>query len=189
MKFSLMGEFRNYLKPRKNSNLPLTIHLRLRHPLTVKETAMDDATRTEADRRFMAALEETGARDPRDFYRKALRGLKDVNPSGYQKAVGHYQEVLVPSIAEGEVEPLRAWRDYGRLIAEVTAPGRTLAIDETGRASPFHDEAPMDSLVIHLPEARGTRALLVSLPPTPSRAQRATYELLVAGKHRLPESA
>jgi hypothetical protein len=155
----------------------------------MKETSMDEAMRSEADRRFLLALEESGARDPRDYYRKALRGLKEVNPTGYQKAVGHYQEVLVPSIAEGEVEPLRAWRDYGRLIAEVTASGRTLAVDETGRASPFHDEVSMDSLVIHLPEARGSRALLVSLPPTPSKAQLATYELLVAGKHRLTDSA
>ncbi|MGD2121293.1 MAG: hypothetical protein PVJ76_06100 [Gemmatimonadota bacterium] len=150
---------------------------------------MDEATRSEADRRFLSALEETGARDPRDYYRKALRGLKESNPHGYQKAVGYYQEVLVPSITKGEVEPLRAWRDYGRLIAEVTAPGRTVAIDETGRASPFHPEVPMETLVIHLPEARGARALLVSLPPTPSAAQRATYELLIAGRHRLSESA
>jgi hypothetical protein len=149
---------------------------------------MDQAIRAEADRRFLAALEETGARDPRDYYRKALRVLKDADPAGYQKAVGHYQEVLVPAIAGGEVEPLRAWREYGRLIAEVSARGRTLAIDETGRAIPFHDQVSMDCLVIHLPEARGARALLVSLPSTPSKAQRATYELLVAGRHRLTDS-
>jgi hypothetical protein len=150
---------------------------------------MDEAIRSEADRRFLEALEESGARDPRDYYRKVLRGLKDKDPSGYQKAVAHYQEVLVPSIAHGEAEPLRAWRDYGRLIAEVTGPGRTVAIDETGRASPFTDTVPMGSLVIHLPDAKGVRAMLVSLPSKPSKAQRATYELLVAGKHRLPESA
>ena len=150
---------------------------------------MDKDIRAEADRRFSLALEQSGARDPRDFYRQALRGLKDVNPSAYRRAVGHFQDVLVPSIAAGEVEPLRAWRDYGRLIAEVTAPGRTVAIDETGRASPFDDESPMDYLVVHLPETKGIRPLLVSLPPTPSKAQRATYELLVAGKHKLPETA
>lgn len=149
---------------------------------------MDEATRSEAERRFLEALEESGARDPRDYYRTALRGLKDVNPSAYHKAVGHYQEVLVPSIANGEAEPLRAWRSYGRLIAEVTAQGRTVAIDATGKAAPFQEESPMESLVIHLPEAKGTRAILVSLPPNPTKAQRATYDLLVAGKHRLPES-
>ncbi len=146
---------------------------------------MDEATKKEADRRFSVALEESGARDPRDYYRAALRGLKEANPSGYEKAVRHYQEVLVPSIAEGEAEPLRAWRDYGRLIAEVAAPGRTVAIDETGRSSPFHGEVPLECLVLHLPEAKSSRALLVSIPPNPSKAQRATYDLLVAGKHKL----
>ena len=150
---------------------------------------MDETTRTEADRRFADALEETGARDPRDFYRKALRGLKQVNPAGYEKAVAHFQEVLVPSIAEGSMEPLRAWREYGRLIAEVTVPGRTVSVDDSGRSHPFDSDAPLDRLVLHLPDTKSGRAILVSLPPTPSHAQRATYELLVAGKHRLNENA
>jgi hypothetical protein len=150
---------------------------------------MDEAMRKEADLRFEAALEITDSRDPRDFYRKALRELREANPSGYDRAVSHFQDVLVPSIASGESDPLWAWREYGRLIAEVTATGRTVAIDETGRSQPFHSDEPMDRLVLHLPDARGGRAILISLPPTPSSAQRATYELLVAGKHRLPESS
>ena len=150
---------------------------------------MDDAIKAEADRVFSEALERTGARDPRDFYRKSLRGLRQVDPSGYDKAVAHFQEVLVPSIANGDAEPLKAWREYGRLIAEVTVSGRTVAIDETGRSEPFESDAPMDRLVLHLPDTKSGRAILVSLPPEPSQAQRATYELLVAGKHRLPESS
>ncbi len=150
---------------------------------------MDDAIKAEADRVFSEALEKTGARDPRDFYRKSLRGLRQVNPDGYKKAVAHYQEVLVPSIANGEAEPLRAWREYGRLIAEVTVNGRTVSIDETGRSRPYEEDAPMDLLVLHLPDTKSGRVILVSLPPAPSQAQRATYELLVAGKHRLPESS
>jgi len=149
---------------------------------------MDDAIKAEADRVFLEALERTGARDPRDFYRKSLRGLRQVNPDGYEKAVAHFQEVLVPSIANGDAKPLQAWREYGRLIAEVTVSGRTVAIDETGRSFPFEAEAPLDRLVLHLPDTKSGRAILVSLPPTPSQAQRATYELLVAGKHRLPEA-
>jgi hypothetical protein len=149
---------------------------------------MDEGLKKEADRRFEAALESTGARDPRDFYRKALRELREVNPGGYDRAVSHFQDVLVPSIAMGEADPLWAWREYGLLIAEVTTVGRTVAIDETGRSQPFHSDAPMDRLVLHLPNARGGRAILVSLPPSPSLAQRAAYDLLVAGKHRLQGS-
>lgn len=150
---------------------------------------MDETTKKEADRRFTEALEKTGARDPRDFYRKALRGLKQVNPEGYEKAVEHFQEVLVPSIADGSAEPLWAWREYGKLIAEVSVPGRTMSVDASGRAHPFDSETPLDRLVLHLPDTKNGRAILVSLPPSPSQAQRATYELLVAGKHRLPENA
>jgi hypothetical protein len=150
---------------------------------------MDEALRKEADRVFAEALERSGARDPRDYYRKALRELKQVDPDAYEKAVAYFQDVLVPSIANGESEPLQAWRDYGLLIAEMTAPGRTVTIDETGRSRPFAPDAPLDYLVLHLPEKKGGRAILVSLPPDPSPAQRATYELLVAGRHRFPGSA
>jgi hypothetical protein len=150
---------------------------------------MDQAVRDEADRRFVEALKESDARDPRDFYRDALRELRKVNPGGYDQAVNHFQEVLIPGIATGNSEPLRAWRDYGRLIAELTAPGRAVAIDESGRSQPFSPDTPMDTLVLHIPDTKSGKALLVSLPPKPSLAQRATYELLVAGKHRLPGSA
>ena len=150
---------------------------------------MEESLKQEAERRFETSLESSGARDPRDFYRKALRELREVNPGGYDRAVNHFQDVLVPSIANGESEPLWAWREYGRLIAEVTTVGRAVAIDETGRSQPFQSDAPMDRLVLHLPDAKGGRAILVSLPPNPSGAQRAAYDLLVAGKHRIPESA
>ena len=147
---------------------------------------MDRAAREEADRRFAEAMEATGARDPRDFYRQALKDLKESNPAGYDRAVGHFQNVLVPAIASGETEPLGAWREYGRLIAEVTAPGKTVEIDETGKSRPYVPESPLERLVLHIPEERGRRAILVSLPPKPSLAQRATFELLVRGKQRVP---
>lgn len=147
---------------------------------------MDEDQRKDADRHFAEALEKSAARDPRDYYRKAIRELRQVNPGGYQEAVTYYQDVLVPTVASGDAEPLWAWREYGRLIAELTAPGRTVAIDETGRAETFKPDAPLDRLVVHLPQGKGGKAVLVSLPPSPSTAQRATYELLVAGKHRLP---
>jgi len=150
---------------------------------------MDPAIREAADRRFQEALEATGARDPRDFYRKALRELKEVKPWAYDQAVGHFQEVLVPSIASGDAEPLTAWRDYGRIIAQATAEGRTVEVDETGRSQPFTAETPLDRLVLHIPEDKVGRAILVSLPAEPSSAQRATFELLVRGKQRLPEDS
>jgi hypothetical protein len=149
---------------------------------------MRQAERQEADRLFEEALESSGARDPRSFYRETLKNLKSANPDGYDRAVRHFQDVLVPSIAGQEAEPLRAWREYGRLLAELTAQGRTVAIEETGRARPYDENAPLDHLVLHLPDQKGARAILVSLPRSPSPAQRATYDLLVAGKHRVTGS-
>jgi hypothetical protein len=147
---------------------------------------MDPVIKAEADRRFETAVRATGARDPRDFYRESLRALKESNPKGYDRAVDHFREVLVPGIASGDLEPLRAWRDYGLLLAELTAPGRTVQIDGTGRAEAFSPEAPLDHLVLHLPQEKGVRAILVALPAVPSPAQRATFDLLVSGKQRLP---
>jgi len=61
--------------------------------------------------------------------------------------------------------------------------GRTVSIDETGRAHPY--EAPMDGrLVLHLPDDPKVRAILVGLPTDLSSAQRVTYDALVLGKQR-----
>lgn len=143
--------------------------------------------RKEADRRFEEALKHSEAQDPRDLCREVLRELKRTNPQGYDRAVGHFQDVLVPAIASGRAEPLQAWREYGRLLAEAVADGRTVAIDGTGRAHPYQPDAPMDWLVLHLPEAKTARVRAVSLPANPSQAQKAAYELLVKGSHRMPE--
>jgi hypothetical protein len=99
--------------------------------------------------------------------------------------VDYFNEVLVPSIASGEAEPRRAWREYGRRLAELKGPGRTVEIDETGRARPYSEESPLDRLVLHFPNGRGSKALLVALPAHPSPAQMASYELLVKGSQRL----
>ena len=146
----------------------------------------DDATAATADRILEEALERAGARDPRDFYRDRLRTLKESDPEGYRSAVAYYQDTLIPSVASGDAEPLEAWTEYGRTLAEAVAEGRTVSIDATGRAHPY--EGPMaDHLVLHLPDDRGTKALLVGLPPDLTRAQRATYDVLVAGRQRFPD--
>jgi hypothetical protein len=147
-----------------------------------KLRAMNDSVAA-AERALEAALRETGARDPREFYRERLRELKRVSPEAYREAVAYYSETLLPRVASGEVEPLAAWTEYGRRLAEALAPGRTVAIDATGRAHAWerHDAA---ALVLHVPADEGARALLVGLPPELSPAQRATYDVLVAGKQR-----
>jgi hypothetical protein len=144
---------------------------------------MDASTRQAADLRLEEALRATGGQDPRELHRTTLRGLKQANPEGYAQAVRHYEEVVVPSIASGQADPLPAWRDYGRLLAELTSRGRTVEIDESGRARPYSPDIPLDRLVLHLPDGEA-RAILVSLPPRPSPAQQASWELLVQGRLR-----
>lgn len=146
---------------------------------------MDPELQEKADALFEEALEAAGARDPREYYRERLRELKGSSPDGYDQAVAYYQDTLVPSIASGEAEPLAAWRAYGLRLAELSAEGRTLEIDGSGRAQPYSEETGADRLVLHVPDS-GTRALLVALPPEPTAAQKATYRLLVSGKQTLP---
>jgi hypothetical protein len=136
-----------------------------------------------AERALETALAESGARDPRDFYRERLRELKRASPDEYQRAVTYYSDTLLREVAEGRRDPLTAWMEYGRRLAEALAAGRTVSIDPTGRARSY-DPGARDSLVLHMPDDKGAKALLVALPSSLSPAQRATYDVLVAGKQR-----
>ena len=145
---------------------------------------MSDDLAAAADNVLEAALAESGARDPREFYRERLREIKRSNPQRYESAVAYYRDTLIPEVAAGDRDPLEAWTEYGRTLAEALAPGRTVSIDETGRAHGY-DGPNRTRLILHLPDENGTRALLVGLPDALSDAQRATYDVLVAGKQRL----
>lgn len=142
---------------------------------------MNDPQQAEADRRFEEALESRGARDPRDYYRARLVELRQANPTAYQSAVAYHRDTLIPAVASGAEDPLTAWRTYGLEIARLTAKGRTVSVDPTGKADPFTEPCPEDALVLHLPDGKGP-ALLVGLPPSPSKAQKATLDWLVKKK-------
>jgi hypothetical protein len=146
---------------------------------------MSEDVTAAADRRLEEALAAEGARDPREFYRERLRELKQANPAGYAEAVGFYRDTLIPEVASGGGDPLAAWTEYGRRLAVALAPGRTVAVDTSGRAHPYAAPSPRDHLVLHLPEGKGGRAILVGLPAELTPAQRATYDILVAGKQKL----
>lgn len=156
--------------------------LTIPRPAVIVSPMSDDLTAA-ADQALEAALTETGSRDPREFYRERLRELKRTNPKGYESAVEYYRDTLLPEVAAGERDPLEAWTEYGRRLAEALAPGRTVSIDETGLAHEY-EGGTSDRLVLHFPHEKGSRALLVGLPPSLSEAQRATYRVLVDGKQR-----
>ena len=149
---------------------------------------MNDTVAAAAERALEIALAESGARDPRDFYRERLRELKQLRPDEYRSLVAYYTDTLLPEVAHDRRDALVAWTEYGRRLAEALAPGRTVQIDDTGRALPY-DPAGCVGLVLHLPRDAGARALLVALPRSLTSAQRATYDVLVSGKQRIGSDA
>jgi hypothetical protein len=138
------------------------------------------SARENAETRLLQALQERGARDPRGFYRERLRALRDADPPAYQRAVEHFETRLVPAVGSGDTDPLGEWLEYGRFLAELTAPGRTVQIDPSGEARDYAPPVPDDHLVLHLPDSTRAPALVVGLPPELSPPQRAAYELLVS---------
>ncbi len=108
-----------------------------------------------------------------------------MSPERYETAVWYYRDTLIPEVAGGTREPLDAWTEYGRTLAEALAPGRAVTIDRSGRAHAY-DGPSGTGLILHLPDENGARALLVGLPEELSPAQRATYDVLVRGKQRAP---
>ena len=146
---------------------------------------MEQELHDRADRIFEEALGQTGAKDPREFYRARLREMKADNPEAYREAVAYYENDLVPSIAEAGDDPLMAWQRFGCRVAALTVTGTPIEIDATGRRRPYAPPTPLDRLVLHLPQESSGRALVVGLPPELSAAQLATYDLLVGGRQKV----
>jgi hypothetical protein len=144
---------------------------------------MSDDLRARADERFARALEQTGARDPRDFLRGQMRALKETDAAAFRRATAYYEETLLPAVAAEDSDPLAEWLELARVLAELTTPGRAVQIDATGRSRDYERPVPLDALVLHLPETPSAPAIVLGLPATLSPQQRATYDLLVAQKH------
>ncbi|HYH81571.1 MAG TPA: hypothetical protein VEX86_17330 [Longimicrobium sp.] len=139
----------------------------------------DADLRARADARFARVLQETGARDPRDFYRKQLVALKAADAGAYRRALAYYDETLTPAVARDDSDAVGEWLEYGRFLATLTGPGRTVQIDGDGRATDYQRPVPPDALVLHLPDRSNAPAVTVGLPNSLTPAQRANYDLLV----------
>ena len=145
---------------------------------------MEQELNDRADQIFEEALDQTGAKDPREFYRTRLREMKADNPEAYREAVAYYENDLVPSIAEAGDDPLMAWQRFGCRVAEMMVNGTPIEVDATGRKRPYAPPTPADHMVLHIPLGTKGRALVVGLPPELSSAQLATYDLLVGGRQK-----
>lgn len=143
---------------------------------------MTDDPKSRAEALLVSALDGPGApADPRPLFRPVLRHLRERHPAAFARAIGHFEETLVPSVAGG-ADPLRAWLDYGLLLASAVGPGQMVEVDRSGRARPVEDVAAAQGLVLHIPEAEDAPVLVLRQPAVGSSAQVATVELLVAGR-------
>jgi hypothetical protein len=107
--------------------------------------------------------------------------MREQAPGAFREALAYFEQTLIPAVAAEGSDPLAAWLDYGRRLAELTAPGRTVQIDASGRSGEYAPPVPLDALVLHLPEQSSRPALVVGIPMQLSPAQRAVYDLLVKG--------
>jgi len=148
---------------------------------------MEDDLQTRADERLSETLETTGAPDPRAHCRALLKHLRSRNESAYAEAVAHYRTRVLPAVAGPDQDPLTEWIAYGVRIAELGYSGRTVIVDGSGRSRPYAASRAAGEIVLHLPEDQRARALVVSLPSSPTPAQRAALDLLVEGKQQLDE--
>lgn len=145
----------------------------------IYRVSREDEVKERAERRFEEARAAAGARDPREFYRQRLRELRARDQAAFAEAVRHYEEVLIPAVAEPDSDPVGEWLEYGRVLANLMAAGETLQIDPSGGASPYARPVPGDHMVLHMPTAARETGIPVGLPPELSAPQRAAYALLV----------
>lgn len=143
--------------------------------------------RSRADARLDQALERDALRDPRAFFRHALRRLRERSPGAFEEARRYYEEILLPRVAEETADPVDEWFEYGRRLAELGGPGRIVAIDDAGRAAACAPPLPRNRLVLHLPDDPAEPALVLNLPRALSAPQHATFDLLVAGRTEITD--
>jgi hypothetical protein len=129
------------------------------------------------DARLSEAFARQQLEDTRPLYRQRLRRLRERDATAFDRALRHYEEVVLPALGAGNA--VEAWVEYGRWLAELDGPGRLLAIDPWGRATPYSPPPTEDALILHVPEDPRAPVLATRVPAAPSPSQQATYDLLV----------
>lgn len=130
-------------------------------------------------------LQGNPVRDPRILCREQLQGLKETHPEGYQKSVDYYNEKLLPAITKDADNCLVYWQKYSCFIANLYNPGIPVEIDIDGIQHDYQNSTATDRMVLHMPDVTSQRAIPITLPVQLSKAQSATYDLLVTGSHQL----
>ncbi|MCI0434135.1 MAG: hypothetical protein L0271_10945 [Gemmatimonadetes bacterium] len=131
-----------------------------------------------ATARLTRALAERGLADARDAYRARLRALRTSDPDAFRRATAYYEAEVTPRLESAD-DPIEVWIEYGRMLGELSGPGRLVAIDATGRAQTHRPPLPDSTLVLFMPEENTQDVLTAVMPASPSRAQQAAHALLV----------
>lgn len=142
---------------------------------------MTDDPRARADARLEMAIRSGGVQDPRPLYRHILKLLRDRSRDGFDRCVRYFEEELLPAVA-GDADPLAAWLDYGRHLADAIGPGREVEVGPSGRAHAVEEGAAPRGLLLYLPDDDTVPALVLRYPDPSTRAQVATVELLARGR-------
>ena len=146
---------------------------------------MSDESKDAVERRTEQAFERTGWQDPRAHYRALLRRLKQSETTRYDAAVQAYRSSVEARLQDVNADPVAAWLEYGRRLAELMAGGRAVRIDRDGVAA-ADEPGTEPTLLLQLPADESAPAIVIALPREPSPAQRATVVLLVDGRQNLP---
>ena len=143
-------------------------------------------SREQIERRTDAAFANSEWQDPRADYRALLKRLRERDAAAFEEAVRAYEEAVVARLGDSSVDPVAAWIEYGRRLAHIAGGGRTVRIDDAGRAADATEtEAAEPELLLHLPADEAAPAIVVVAPREPSAAQRATAALLAGGAQAL----
>jgi hypothetical protein len=147
---------------------------------------MSTDLRAAADARLAAAADRLRFADPRPAYRERLRALKDRQPDAFARALEHYEDTVLPALASGD-DAMAVWIEYGATIAAFTATGRLVAIDATGRSTPFAKPVGESLLVLHIPDDNAAPVFIAAAPLQPTPAQQATLDLLTGNRVALDQ--
>lgn len=145
-------------------------------------------TKEAIERRTDDAFAASAWQDPRAEYRALLRRIRERDTAAFDDAVRLYETRVVAALADDAVDPVAAWLDYGRRLAQLAGGGRAVTVDEQGRAGELRSDAPIiaPTLLLQLPADESAAAFVVAVPREPSPAQLATMALLAAGAQTLP---
>jgi hypothetical protein len=145
---------------------------------------MSEELRERAEQRLAAAIAAAGVADPRPALRERLRALRERAPAAFDRARSFYEEQVLPALADaaGHTAALITWVEYADFVAGLEGEARLYVVDANGRADAFAGSLDAGMLVLHVPDDAAVPALAVIAPLEPSPAQRATLDLLVAGR-------